>query len=87
MRWYSSICATYTLCCDKLFETTFYSLSVKTHASLSNKQKISSCFNQQRPITLIRIGAQNCGPPISYGPLAQSASFWSTNYRYLDNIV
>jgi len=30
LRYYSSICATHTLlCCNKLFETAFYSLSVK----------------------------------------------------------
>ena len=33
LRYYSSICATHTcLPCDKLFETAFYSLAVKTFA-------------------------------------------------------
>jgi len=33
LGYYSSICATHTrLCCNKLFETAFYSLSVKTFA-------------------------------------------------------
>jgi len=33
LRYYSSICATYTcLHCDKLFETAFYPLSIKTFA-------------------------------------------------------
>jgi len=33
LRYYSSICATHTcLHCDKVFETAFYSLAVKTFA-------------------------------------------------------
>jgi len=60
LRYYSSICATHTrLRCNKLFETAFYSLSVKTFAyhlqdSLINEQSSQRICSETRIVNNIR---------------------------------
>ena len=66
LRYYSSICATHArLPCNKLFETAFYSLSVRTYSCSRSSVVIDLGANRKRICTFRLVTYSNFGR-ISY---------------------